>query len=632
MPLPHIREVPSLADIMAVSDAKLSVNSVRFAFKVLDQDYDFQDPQPIQMVLNAGTVTLPEAFILEDKQRTFAVKQTFTDEDEKPEGVTSNDHTVGDAKTTVSIDAESQWSVSGEFDAALRFNNFDVSVLTKTLPAPYRFTGALSGSLQLSGTSANPKITLRRHKSEPAELYLHDVPIDLRWRIRYQNGEWEISKQRYVEVNFGENLLTFSWKMPYQFEIIPFLMQLQQSPEAVWQELRQTDMVGTLDIAVKDLDILSSVVSGLGSAIGEGDIHVVLTGTMETPQAEGKVRFNGVGFEFPEADISAKEIEGDIALSEQGATIKQLEGIFNEGPFSINGSVMAPADGRVWENPPTMDLQTSLSSALFEQPGKYQVKLGANPTQLHLQGRFDDPSLTGNLNISQGYYEQNWDAVVDWFSGASVSEVDVILDYPILRNLELDVDIDISDNFRVLSSIMGPTDIEIASSGSKLVGPIKNPVFSGTVSVISGKSVIGQTFEFVEGSRITNRSTVQFDPELNISLRTPNRIRGVLPRDESTVDLEINASLTGTLNNPEFVLSAPNATEILSQEEIMTFLVRNAAFSRAFGEFTFNFHRPYDVDARSVSAEYQLKENMSIKIENNEKGEYGVGFEIKGRF
>ena len=197
----------------------------------------------------------------------------------------------------------------------------------------------------------------------------------------------------------------------------------------------------------------------------------------------------------------------------------------------------------------------------------------------------------------------------------------------------MDVDIDIPDNFHVRSSITGPTDIEISSSGGKLIGPIKNPVFNGTVSVRSGKiGLVPQTFEFIEGSRITNGSTSEFDPELNILLRTPDRIHGVLPRDESTVDLEINASLTGTLKNPAFVLSAPNATEILSHEEIMTFLIRNAAFSRAFWGFTFNFHRPHDEDARSISAEYQLRKNMSIKIENNEKGEYGVGFEIKGAF
>ena len=633
-PFPQIRAVPSLADIVGVANAKLSINSIRLAFKMLGQPYDFQEPSPIQIVLDAGTVTLPKVFILEN-QDTFPVRQMFTAEDEKPEDVADDvdEHTIEDAKTTLSIDAGSQWSVNGEFDAALRFDNFDVSVLTDTWPAPYQIRGALSGSLQMSGTSENPKITLRRHRSEPAELYLQDIPIDLRWRIRYQNGKWEISKERYVEATFGGNLLTFSWTMPYHFEIIRFLMALQRSPEAVWQELLHTEMDGILDITVNDLDILRYLVPGLESPIGTSYVNVVLNGTLATPQAEGIVRFDAIGFELPETGIHAKETKGRIALSEQGATIEQFEGVLNDGPFSISGSVKAPPDGHVWENPPTMDVQTSISSALFEHPGEYQIKLGSNPTQLHLSGGFEDPSLTGNLNISQGYYEQNWEAVVNWFAGVSVSEVDLILNYPILRHLDLDLDIDIPDNFHVRSSITGPTDIEISSSGGKLVGPMRKPVFNGSVSVLSGKiGLVTQTFEFIEGSRITNGSTSEFDPELNILLRTPNRIHGILPRDESTVDLEINASLTGTLNNPEFVLSAPNATEILSHEEIMTFLVRNAAFSRAFWGFTFNFHRPHDADARSISAEYQLRKNMSIKIENNEKGEYGVGFEIKGRF
>ena len=631
MPFPQIQEIPSLSDIVAVSSANVSINSVRLAFKALDQHYDFQDPRPIRMLLNAGTVTVSDAFTLEN-QYAFPVRQTFTDEDEKPEGVTGNAHTIEDAKTALSIDAGSQWSMNGEFNAALRLKNFDVSAITASLPFPYRVTGALSGSLQISGTSENPKITLRRHKSEPAELYLHDIPIDLRWRIRYQNGKWEISEKRYVEVNFGENLLTFSWTMPYQLELIPFLRELEQAPESVWQELRQTDMVGILDIVVTDFDTLSSIVPGLSSATGKSTIYVVLTGAMETPQAEGRVSLKDIGFELPDAGIHAKNITGDVELSEKGATVKQIEGILNDGKFLIAGKVMAPEDGRLWETPPTLDLNTSISSAIFEQPRQYQIDLGTNLTELHLRGEFNDPSLTGDLNISAGYYQQNWESVRDWLVGASVSEMDVLLDYPILRDLNLDVGVNIPHNFRVLSSITGPTDIEIASSG-RLIGRIQNPVFNGNISILRGKiGLIPQTFEFIEGSRITNRSTIEFDPELNISLRTPNRIRGALPRDESTVDLDIYARLTGTLRDPEFILSAPNAPEVLSHEDILTFLVRNAAFSHAFGGFTFNFHRPLDEEARSISAEYQLGENMSIKIESNEKGEYGVDFGINGRF
>ena len=223
---------------MTVSNADLSIDSVRFAFKAVDRAYDFRNPRKAPIVLSDGTLALTETFTLENRD-AFSVKQTFTDEDIKPDGLLGDEQTQS-VKTTLSIDAESKWAVNGEFEGALRFKNFDVSVITDRWPAPYRVTGALSGSLQMSGTSENPKITLRRHENEPAELYLHDVPIDLRWRVRYQNGKWEITEKRYVEVQFGGNQLTFSWMMPYKFELLPFLTALQQSPEKVWTEFQQT--------------------------------------------------------------------------------------------------------------------------------------------------------------------------------------------------------------------------------------------------------------------------------------------------------------------------------------------------------------------------------------------------------
>ena len=292
-PLPQIHKTPSLRDLAEVSSADLSINSVQLAFKViaLDREYDFQDPRPIPMSLTAGTLTLPEAFILEN-QETFSIKQTFTEEDEKPEDIRGDVHTIEAAKTTLTIDGGSQWSVNGEFDTALRFKNFDVSAITRTWDAPYRVNGALSGTLQMSGTSENPKITFRRHESEPAELYLDDIPIDLRWRVRYQYGKWEISKRRYAHVNFGENTLIFSGTLPYQLELIPFLTQLQRAPETVWKKFRETDIEGTLDIEVKHLDVLQSLVPDLQSPTGTSSVRVEFTGTVEAPQALGAVRFN----------------------------------------------------------------------------------------------------------------------------------------------------------------------------------------------------------------------------------------------------------------------------------------------------------------------------------------------------
>ena len=629
IPLPQIQHIPSLIDLVGVSSASVSIDSVRLAFRALDRYYDFQDPQPVPIVLSDGTVTLAKTFSLED-QETFLIKQTFSSEDAKPEGLLGEEQTLV-GRTSLSIDAGSSWRKNGEFDMALRIANFDVSAITDAWPLAYRFNGALSGSLQLGGTSDNPKITLRRHTRDPAELYLHDVPIDLRWRIRYQNGRWEISKKRYVEVTFGENLLTFSWTMPYQLELIPFLRKLQQSPEKVWQEFQRTPMDGILDVIVKDLDMLPLVIGGLGSATGTGDVHVELTGTIETPQAIGNVSFKDIGLEFPDMGIDVKETEGEIRLSEKGANVTKFDGKLNGGTISMRGSITAPPDRRIWQTSPTLDLSTSVTNVSFEQLEAYQASL--NSAEFRLHGDLLSPYLTGNLNIDSGYYQQNWESVRDWLTGVSINETDVALDYPILRDLYLDLDINVPGSFRVLSSITGPTDIEIACLG-KLLGPINQPVFSGDVSLRSGRvGLILQPFEIIEGSTISNRDTFNFNPDLNINLRTPQRIRGVLPRDESIVDLQVHAALTGTLNNPNFTLSAPTTTttEVLTHEDIIEFLIRNTSISRAFGGFTFSVQRPLEEDARYYG-EYPLSENMSIKIETNDEGEHGIDFELKGRF
>ena len=269
-----------------------------------------------------------------------------------------------------------------------------------------------------------------------------------------------------------------------------------------------------------------------------------------------------------------RETVGKIGLSEKGASITKFEGVLNDGNFSIRGSITAPPDRRIWQTPPVLDMSADLTDVVFEKSEAYRANLSS--AEFHLHGELLEPYLTGNLNIDGGYYQQNWEIVRDWLTGVSIKEADVALDYPILRDLSLDMEINIPSDFRVLSSITGPTDFEIACLG-KLIGPINQPVFTGNVSVRDGKiGLVLQPFEFVEGSTISNRDASNFNPELNIFLRTPNRIRGVLPRDESIVDIQVHAAFTGTLNNPNFTLSAPVAatTEVLTHEDIIAFLLR----------------------------------------------------------
>ena len=111
---------------------------------------------------------------------------------------------------------------------------------------------------------------------------------------------------------------------------------------------------------------------------------------------------------------------------------------------------------------------------LLNSRGKYGIELDDDPSQFYLQGGLDAPELTGNINISGGYYKQNWETVRDWLAGASVTEMDVMLDYPILRDLELEIGIDIADNFEVRSSIAGPNGYQNPPVQGNSSVPFKN--------------------------------------------------------------------------------------------------------------------------------------------------------------
>ena len=388
---------------------------------------------------------------------------------------------------------------------------------------------------------------------------------------------------------------------------------------------------GNIRLEMKALEVLPLINPFLQSASGTGTITATVGGTLAAPRLVGSGEFNEVAFELPNAGVSLKDTAVLLNFSETGLNIERLEGKLNRGDFSVTGGIASD-----WLNVKNIALNAYLAGNTFVQPGQYQLNIDS--ANFHIDGHPTEPRLTGNVNIRAGHYEQDWENVRDWFAGTTVTEAEVALDTPLLRNIQLDVGINMPSHFHLLSSLGGPTDIEIACFG-RLVGPIQQPIFSGDVSILRGKiSIFTQIFEFVEGSAISNQSTVDFHPALNISLQTPNPIRGVLLRDGNTADVIVRASITGTLNNTNlsFVPEMLNttSTEVLTDADIIALLSPGSSISRAFGGITFTLSSGLEPDARHISAEYPLpfSDNMSIKMERDEDGEYGVDFQWERRF
>ncbi len=530
----------------------------------------------------------------------------------------------------LSVDKGSEIQVA-VCDVVGRVKNFDVSPLTMDWPMAYRVKGTLSASLHIGDTGGAPQITLRRKKPRTRTqldgIHLNGVPIELNGRLRYREGAWEISKNRQLTTILGpdENTLTCSLRVETVLASLAFWEQLFQAPA----HLLTGELTGELNVQAKDFGPLQFIVPTVSDASGDSELYAALSGTLDTPQIDGKVTFKNLALELEESGVSLREAEGEFKLSNSQLAITRFGGTLNGGYLSVTGDVFLWAtDERLW-NPaePTLALEATLVEATFAQPGQYQVEIDS--ATFAFDGKLSSPLLTGSVDIRAGEYHQNWENVREWFTGTSVTEIEVVLDESPLRELQLDININVP-SFYLLSSVVGPMDVHVACDGI-LTGLVQSPIFKGDVRILEGRMDFLKQFAVVEGSYIINESTTEFDPSMDIRLKTVNPLRAVPLRDGSTADLDVILTYQGKLSNPNFNLRAEplntSTTELPTQEELLA-LLSQPFVGVTFGGVTFGFE-PY---SRQLSVEYLMPGNMSLKFERDRHETYGVDFQFEGRF
>ncbi len=601
-PIPKIREVITFDRLSQKAEAVFTINEFSLGFTVLDQKYKFVNPELIPISLTSGEFKV-EALKLKN---TIAIPATVTQE-------------------PLIFACYGRWNMQGSIFANLKLENFNISALNSVLSDAnldaYKLNGMLSTEINITNTYAAPEVTVEfdGHKLTINQANIDKFTGELYYRSKDQ--QWAIPENTEI-LRLGNNRLICSGKFPYFLSF----SKLQAKPFSKDMEVR-------IDLQLDELGVLPLIEPLIQSANGQGTIKATITGTLNAPQLKGKGEFNQVSLKLEGSPVSFEQLDTSFAFSDTGLEIQRLQGQLNDGDFSANGKITSD-----WLKLDEIDLKASLQNCNFEEPGSYQINVSSD--NLHLHGNITIPTLIGDLNIHSGHYEQNWENVRDWFSGSTVSDVELAFDTPFLRSLQLYVGIEILDNFHFLSSLGGPTDIEIGCSG-RLTGTIQNPIFIGNVSLLRGIiSTVTQIFEIVEGSTIRNQNPNDFNPDLDISLQLPNPIRGVLLKDGSTADVAITATVTGTLKNakPSYQAEPTNSstTEIFTEADVLALLLPGNSFSLSFGGITFTISKGFDRDERHIIAEKQVSifgRKIPIKMERDEQNKYGVDVQLlEGRF
>ncbi len=616
-PLPKAKNKMTFDRICQKAVAEFSIDEMAIGFASsingLDKTFQFTNLVPIPITLDSGT------FIVKEMKLIDAIEINATDETEPTE-----------------FSCFGRWNMQGEMFGNLKLDNFNLDLVQQTFSDDFRekynLKGLLSAELNIRGEYAAPQVTI---KLSGRKMMVNETAIDEFIGImQYIDSEkqWTIPESNPARIKLGDNRLIC-------YGYIPFLLSfstLQAQPISDQLEI-------TVNVALDQLGILRDIEGNIQSADGQVTVNATLTGTPAALKLKGKGNVNELNISLVDSPIAFENVDASFEFSHEGIQIENMDGMLNDGNFSIDGIITSD-----WMSFRTIDINAQLENCDFIESGTYQVLLSTD--NLHLYGNVDNPILDGDIRILSGLYEQNWNwiDVLESFAAPTVSDIDIISDAPILRNLTLDLGIEVSDSFHLLSSTGGTTNIEIICNG-QLNGSIQRPIFSGTVTIPKGIiSIYTQIFEIDESmtSTIINQSGISFNPELNIHLKLPNTIRNVLQSDGSTADYDFYASVTGTLENgnpDQAVLSLraepinSSTTEELTEADLLALLLPGSTFSQSLVGITFTISSGFNANERHITAEIPLTLlgwKLPITVEGNEKkGEFGVDIQLlQGNF
>ena len=521
-----------------------------------DLGYQIRNPKPIEIQLANQKLSLENGFSLEDQ---------------KP--------AIDEAKR-LRVTGFGSWELGKKLLFHVEMKNLDLGFISGVLPEAYAVRGSLNSALDIRGTDAEPKISFTW---ETPELWINQAEVDqFSGNVAYEDRRIRISGKQNgdAHLSIGKNHAALSGLIPFYLSFLEFKAELL--PE---------DIEGGLDIAIEDLDFLSLIFPQFAFTEGVGAINATLGGRFDSPMLKGSTDLRGLAFELPNSHIKLENGTAHLDLTEKGVNIQRITGEMNGGTFDINGVIQSD-----WFDVQRIDAVAELSEGTtFEKPGLYQLECQSVNLQMKgdiaTDGNLELPPLRGSIRIKEGRYEQDWKQLVQGLVDKTAEvQFEVWFDYPIVRDLQLDLGIIAPNNFWVGSNLgeiftnLGEIEIETSING-ELVGPIQKPVFSGRVDLLEGELSLsgGHQFEIQEGSYVENKNALEFNPWYEITAETVEPIRSIqVPATDGeihTKDLRVTMRLNGYLkdkHNPEFqaeVLRKGAGEEYqLNQHQILSIL------------------------------------------------------------
>lgn len=445
-------------------------------------------------------------------------------------GVGNSMSVTGPVGDDVTLWSRMRWE--GDFPTEAKLT-FEVSDLYKYVPTRTEWndvSGSMQGSLTLRGTMRG----------------------EAGWQGQYEFPKVVFTKGDYTEENREPVRLAFDGDR-YELQSFSFRGHPLSNASGQATELSitgtRTGKEQALDLKIRgavDARLFETLTPMIDTSSGHVDVAASVTGTQARPLVDGTLEVNRGKVKLRDYPISLDALEGTIQFTQSAVEVSQLKGVLNQGPVELSGTV-----GLKKFHPASYDLRLLMDETRWRIGNFPETRLSGS---LQLTGRYDDPVLSGAIDVDKFVYDE--DLYLDkLLESATKKKLDAqvytkrskVVRFADLRvNLNGDVGV---DNNLVKTKLRGELSV---------LGDDAHPLLRGDIEAPPGghASYRGNDF-LLEHLVVSFRDSERITPEFDIHATTVAR------------DYKISLHAFGT---PDNMHSELDSSPQLSSADIVTLL------------------------------------------------------------
>lgn len=316
------------------------------------------------------------------------------------------------------------------------------------------------------------------------------------------------------------------------------------------------------DARLNDMGILSLVDKNISESSGTGLIGATITGDIKKIIANeepinfiGTCVFNNLSANFERAYVEFSDLKIDIdfdSKSTPSIIFRDVRGKMNGGEFVLDTS-RKPGIAITWDKQrgyrvgEFMNIALNVKDCMVYQPDMYSIIFDADPVRF--RGNMDAPKITGNITIKKGQYVETIQSLIQNLLSSREIGTKASLDYPLVKNLELDVDV-VRGTMRMNNGLVdaeaeftarvtgSPADPRVRANGRITEGSFEylNRTFKITKGEFSNESKIDPKYEIVAETEL-NQDQIGIDASQGSNLKIQMEVKGSLT--ERTLDFKV---------------------------------------------------------------------------------------------